>query len=524
MHPEDAKRIGNRWWRITHLYKIRTKTAGMATRLDLNPVQADLAKKLDLWPNHLILKARQQGVSTLLEAWHLDATMHTPNCNTVILAHEREALGKLFQIVKFAYESCPDRIQLADGTFWVKPVARYETRNELYFEGLNSSIYVSLKVRSTTVHRLHVSEWAFLKNAEQTLAATFAAVPRGGIITGESTANGMGGSFYEEWENEDSRFWKHFYGYQEHPDYCDEIEDDEAFEATLTDEERDLMQVAGMKLGNIAWRRRQLSVAANRKLFDQEYPYSPAVAFLTSGRSPFDRAKIQDWIIREPIETKMEGRMLYWVKPVKGRRYIVGCDAASGRGIESLDQEDVKEGGTDYDVVQVWDCETLQLCAQFRGKWPYAKMHHLVYDLHKEYNGAYTVVEATDHGLTILNNLVRDYIDRGLMERSQLHTTQYEDAKTKKPMFKYGFYTNLKTRPLILDLLAGLIDDQEIVVYSRKMQSEAQRFIIDDNGDMRAMDGYHDDTILCAAFTLYCIPHALKAGRMVASKKELGLA
>lgn len=122
MHPDDANRIYNRWWRITHLPKIRTKSVGAPSRLILNPVQEDLAKKVDLWPYHLVLKARQQGVSTFFLLWHLDATMHTENCNTVILAHEREALTKLFQIVKFAYESFPDRIQLADGTFWVKPI------------------------------------------------------------------------------------------------------------------------------------------------------------------------------------------------------------------------------------------------------------------------------------------------------------------------------------------------------------------------------------------------------------------
>lgn len=49
------------------------------------------------------------------------------------------------------YESCPARVHLADGSFWHKPVAKYETRNEFYFEGINSTIYVALKIRSTTV-------------------------------------------------------------------------------------------------------------------------------------------------------------------------------------------------------------------------------------------------------------------------------------------------------------------------------------------------------------------------------------
>jgi hypothetical protein len=518
-HPEDKKRMRNRWWRITHLYRIKTKEAGESTRLILNPVQAVLPKYLDVWRYHLVLKARQQGISTFFLLWHLDATLFTPNCNTVILADSRENLGKLFQIIKYAYESCPSTIQLADGTIWHKPVAKYDTRNELYFEGINSTIYVALKIRSTTVHRLHVSEWAFIKNAQKVLTATFAAVPKTGIITGETTANGMGGSFYEEWQNENSRFIKHFFGYQDHPDYCDPVEDEEAFRATLGEDEKKLLNIKNMKLGNLAWRRRHLSIAANRKEFPQEFPATAEEAFMTSGRSPFNRDKINEWIIKDPILSKMEKRLLYWIMPQKGKRYLLVCDTASGRGIENLDPEDAKEGGTDYDVIQIWDCETWQMCAMFRGKWPYSKLHEIVIELGREYNDAYVVIEATDHGLTVLNNLT----DHSDYPKAMIHTTQVLDDKSKKMTTKWGFYTNSKTRPLVLDKLEEAIEDESIHCYSQKVQSECLRFIVDDKGDMHAMDGYHDDTVMAAAIGLYCIPQALKAGRMTATKAELGL-
>jgi hypothetical protein len=229
MHSEDRKKHHNWLYRISHYYQIQTKTAGVVTRLILNPIQIVLAKFFPYWNYHLILKARQEGVSTFCLIWHLDATLFTTHCNTCILADCRENLTTLFQIIKFAYESCPAKIQLADGTVWTKPKARYDNRNELYFEGINSRIYVSLSDRSKTVHRLHVSEWAWIKLAGKVLTATFAAVPKDGIITGASTANGVGGSFYEEWQNEDSRFMRHFFGYQDHPDYYDEVDDEEAF-------------------------------------------------------------------------------------------------------------------------------------------------------------------------------------------------------------------------------------------------------------------------------------------------------
>lgn len=65
---------------------------GRIKRLILNLVQAVLPKYLDVYDLHLVLKARQQGISTFL-AWHLDATLFTPNCNTFVLADSRETSG-----------------------------------------------------------------------------------------------------------------------------------------------------------------------------------------------------------------------------------------------------------------------------------------------------------------------------------------------------------------------------------------------------------------------------------------------
>lgn len=519
VHPDDRARFFNWRWRMQHLYQIKTKGAEL-TQLKFNPVQAALAKYFPFWNYHLTLKARQEGVSTFCELWHLDGTLHTPNTNTCILADSRENLQGLFDIIRLGYETCPPEIRLADGRVWQKPKAKYDNRFELYFEELRSTIYVALKVRSKTVHRLHVSEWAFIKEAQKVLTATFQAVPKTGIITGESTANGMGGSFYEEWQNEDSRFMKHFFGFQDHPDYFDPVDNPKAFEKTLTPEEQVYMARPNMKLGNIAWMRRHLSIAANRKEFKQEYPSCAEESFLTSGRSPFNREKINDWVIRKPIQSKMEGRLLYWIAPQKGHRYIVCCDAASGRGVESLDPADSKKvGNTDNDSIGVLDIDTMQLCALFRGKWPYSKIHTIQYDLGREYNDAYLVTEATDHGLTILNNLT-DHTD---YPKHLIHSVETVDEKSKRITKKWGFYTNAKTKPLVLDNLADLIEDEELRVYSQAVQQECLRFIIDDDGSMHAMEGYLDDCVMMLAIACYCRDSAMRAGRMTATKEQLGL-
>jgi hypothetical protein len=522
MHPDDKSRIWNRWWRLENLYWIQTKKAGKKVKFKVNPVQRIMAKYIRYWHLFLILKARQAGVSTFFLLLHLDATLFTENCTTVILAHRKDSLKKLFRIIKIAYESCPDSIQLADGTVWHKPKAKYDNVNELYFEDLDSRIYVALEVRSDTVHRLHVSEWAHIKKADDVLTATLGAVVDGGFVSGETTANGMGGSFYESWGmavDGESDYIALFFGYQDHPDYCDHVPDIREMEESLSDEEKQLMTVPNMKLGNIAWRRRQLRDPAKRKKFKQEFPCTAEEAFITSGKSPFDRERILDWIIRKPIETKMEDRLSYWIKPIAERKYVIGVDCASGMGTEVLDPEsNEREGGTDYSVITVWDCQTLQLCAMFRAKWSYIKLHEIVYKLGKEYNLAYVAVEATDHGLTVLSKLTEtDY------PKSLIHTTEQLDHKSKRMTTKWGWYTNAKTKPLIIDHLAGLIEDELIKPYSRKMQSEFLKFITNDKGQYEAMEGYKDDCVMGSAIPLYLVPNALRAMRQPVTLQQLGM-
>lgn len=183
MLPEDRTRIGKWIWRLTHLYQIQTKKAQKIV-FDPKPIQRLLMKFVAVWHLILVLKARQEGVSTFFLLYHLDRTLFTPNCTTVILAHRRDSLQKLFRIIKIAYEFCPDRIQLADGRIWTKPKAKYDSKNEPHFEGIDSRIYVALEVRSDTVHGLHVSEWAHIRNADDVLTATLGAVVEGGSSPG----------------------------------------------------------------------------------------------------------------------------------------------------------------------------------------------------------------------------------------------------------------------------------------------------------------------------------------------------
>src|SRR5438105_1739961 len=106
--PHDSRRapaILQPLWRIQHLYRIKTKEAEL-TQLKLNPIQRQLARYIPYWNQHLSIKARQEGLSTFCEVWHLDTTMFSPNTNTCMLADSRDNLQGLFEIIRLVYETC----------------------------------------------------------------------------------------------------------------------------------------------------------------------------------------------------------------------------------------------------------------------------------------------------------------------------------------------------------------------------------------------------------------------------------
>ncbi|PIR51713.1 hypothetical protein COU77_04300 [Candidatus Peregrinibacteria bacterium CG10_big_fil_rev_8_21_14_0_10_49_16] len=213
----------------------------------------------------------------------------------------------------------------------------------------------------------------------------------------------------------------------------------------------------------------------------------------------FNRLEIEDWIILNPCRTKMKGRMMIWKEPIKNQRYMAVCDTTPRRGIDQgLEDSEAEGGGTDYSVIQIWNPKTLQMVAMFRAKWPYAKLHEPLMQMAQEYNNAYIIVEATDHGLTVLHNLKRNDYPQWLIHRERV-----VDKNTKTATKKMGFYTNSKTRPIIIDELATNIKEGYVRVHSRDVQSECLRFVIHDDRQPAAMDGYNENCVMAMAIATY---------------------
>ena len=217
-------------WRLDNLYMVRTKEDedgdGLVVRFRMNAAQRRLAR--DLWYRNIIPKARQLGFTTWACIYALDCALFTPNYQAGIVAHTDGAAKKLFRDkVLFAYERLPEILRDA------MPLTKQSAEELVFANG--SSILVSTSMRGGTMQFLHISEFGkicarFPHRAREIVTGSLPAVPRGGVVIIESTAEGRDGDFYkmtmrakalaeQEKDLTPKEYRLHFFPWYEGPDY-----------------------------------------------------------------------------------------------------------------------------------------------------------------------------------------------------------------------------------------------------------------------------------------------------------------
>jgi len=245
----------------------------------------------------LILKGRQQGCSTYVQArdFHLIST--TRGKKAFILTHEAEATKNLFDMTKRYNDELPEGLLPKPDTSSAKEL-NFRTLNSGYAVGTAGNKSVG---RSQTIQIFHGSEVAYWPNAEEHAKGILQAVPNneGTEIILESTANGIGNYFYNMWMSAisgQSEFQAIFVPWYWQPEYMSESRDGETI--SLTDEEQELYEAHkddGLTLQHLYWRRRKLLEFSNdyemgRELFNVEYPITALDAFRNPVEDRFIKA------------------------------------------------------------------------------------------------------------------------------------------------------------------------------------------------------------------------------------------
>src|SRR5437879_1866553 len=267
---------------IETLLKVRSKTRGLVL-LTPNRAQQEYGRKCG--QRNVVLKARQLGVTTYVAARFFIKTITQPGTVTVQVAHDQESAEEIFRIVHRFWENLPEGVQTG-----ALMTSRANVR-QIVFPRVDSEYRVATAAdvnagRGLTIHNLHCSEVArWLRDGDETLASLRAAVPADGEIVLESTPNGAGGAFYEEWQHaSETGYTRHFFPWWYDAEYRNTTGTVQV--KPLTPEEEELVRRAGLTEAQIAWRR--TNRAQMRGLAAQEYAEDPVSCFLASGECVFE--------------------------------------------------------------------------------------------------------------------------------------------------------------------------------------------------------------------------------------------
>ena len=238
----------------------------------------------------VIMKGRQEGVTTYIQARFFQKTLMRRGTTTFILSHEAKSTDNIFSMTKRYHDNLPGGMS---------PGLDTANKNQMKFAGTESEYTVGTAGnedvgRSLTIKQLHMSEAAFYEHTDQLETGLMQAVAdvNDTEIIIESTANGLGNFFHEKAMRAMAglgNFILIFVPWYWMKEY--RIKPPDGF---APDEyEQELMRTYNLDLEQIYWRRMKIeNTKGGLWKFQQEYPFTPQEAFLMSGETFFSKEHI----------------------------------------------------------------------------------------------------------------------------------------------------------------------------------------------------------------------------------------
>jgi hypothetical protein len=441
----------------------------------------------------IILKARREGVSTAIQAFFFWLTSLRRHQIAVTLSHHDDTTRALHAISERYYQHLPSG---RDNPASILRPKRRQTRRGTVMEfanptkdqeelarqpGLESSMSTTTAKNAgagqgaNLVHCSEVGLWEGnqidAKSVLDTLLQIVPLAPRT-VICLESTARGVGNEFHARWKQAERSlaaglddFYPFFIAWFEEPENRIEGVTWDALEGLDEREER-LRDRYEVDAEQLAWRRWAIrsQLGGDSDRFDQEYPESADVAFLSSGRPFFDNEVVQERIdeleIEKPeplvrgdiveesgvvhVKEHRRGRLTVWEAPQDDDDYIIVCDPSEG------------SAGDPQDAVER------------QGGW----------------------------GLTPLNVLKR----RGY---PRIHRRKEEGKKRERRTVRLGFDMTETNRALVLDALREAVTEGDLDSPTVDFYRECLVFEYGSNGKPQAATGAHDDRVISRAIAVY---------------------
>lgn len=470
-------RLKDKTWRMSHLYKIRTKDSELV-KFKRNRAQEHF--NANKHTRNIILKSRQLGFTTDETIDALDDALFEKNFDTLFIAHIKDDAEEIFdKKVRVAWDNFNPEL---------KKLYNVETNrtNQMTFDfkdGTKSSFFVKVSGRSGTYMRVHVTEYAKMcikepQKAKEIISGTIPAVPFKGRVDIESTAEGEIGRFHdmfwEAWERTreplPTEFKGHFYNWTWDDAEMEKItvciptaEMDQGHKFTeyqskykLTDQQ--------ITYYYLKW----LSLSKDWNVLKQEYPTTPEESFVSSGNKLFAQEALEQQV---PIEGEVIGDWTYFRKFNPMHTY--GCAVDPSEGI-----------GGDNATIVIVDFTAGEVVAVYYSK--YTTPDVLAYEavrVCKVYGNCILAPERNNHGHAFII-VARDIYDN-------IYEEVTRDKQTDKNTKKLGFLTTGASKPIIMYGLNTAVNEDNIAFNDKRLIREARTY---QKEDLSRVDG-DEDTI-----------------------------
>ena len=474
----------------------------------LFPEQEMMLNNFDKYNDNITKKYRQAGVSTATAAWvskNLQFAPKTRPEKILIIANKLDTASEFANKVRGFLNQWPE---------WINVGFSKDKDSQKHFK-LNNGCEVKAVATSVDALRgytptiLIFDEAAYIEAGDDFWAACMASLSTGGKVIVISTPNGYDKIYYEiyeqstkglnsfhiselHWEH-DPRFTKDIFWVKtkdivqfllNREDYNEK----EFIEETDPTKFQELLH-KGYKPCSSWFESMVKKLKYDRRKVQQELES----AFLGSGDNvvPVDTIeKIKNEDIREPQDMFVGNQMWVWEKPIKGHRYILGCDVSRG------DSED-------FTSIVIIDFDSRIQVAEYLGKIPPDLAADIIYKWGGMYN-AYVVTDITGGMGVATSRKLQElgYKDLYVEGLNTADKWKYNpNAQNKIP----GLAFNNKRVQIISAFEEALRHD--FIVRSKRLLNEMYTFVYI-NGRPNHMKGKHDDLIMALAMALYVGEHS----------------
>jgi hypothetical protein len=443
----------------------------------------------------IVLKARQLGISTATEGVLFWWSFIHPGTNGLVIAHESDASASLFEKTQLYWDTWP---------FKDLYKAKYASLKRFTWEPNRSTLRVATAKnvesgRSRTLHAVHASECAFYPDPKTLMLGLRQTIPNehGTIVVLESTANGIGTWFHDEWlaaEEGESDYvglffpWFKHYEYSMHTTLCTALE--------LDVDERNLIKV-GCTYENIEWRRWAIKNLADNdpEAFKQEYPATPHEAFITSGTNVFPLGKLDECY--QPMEgfrgtlINNPDNTVRWVADPTGPLKVFKAPTRKSKNWQryfvSGDPSMTVEG--DPACIQVLNRTTLEQVAVWHGRCDPITFAKEMMKIGRWYHEAELCPEIEGGGQAAIATMIN-------FNYPNLWRHTWADKEPGKVSTTFGWSTNYNRKRWAVGRLKYLLVENSIIIHDKKTYNQLRNFIVLSSGEMgNASRQQHDDAV-----------------------------